>query len=225
MQCPSCRIAFHTHERGWESFIVRTEGFRVPDWRCSVTACPGCDDLIVKRAKRSTPVDEPEGWYDERVIYPIQPIADPAVVSPEVPENLRDDYIEAFNVLLISAKASAALSRRVLQSMLRERGYTQRSLVDQIEAVLNEVGQDKILPSELRKNIDAVRNFGNFSAHPITDRTSLQIIDVQPEEAEWCLEIIEALFQHYYVVPAASARNLSKLNQKLKKAGKPPVKS
>ena len=72
--------------------------------------------------------------------------------------------------------------------------------------------------------MDAIRNFGNFSAHPITDVTTLQIIDVQPEEAEWCLEIISDLFEHYYVKPAIDSQKLADLNQKLANAGKPPTK-
>ena len=143
----------------------------------------------------------------------------------EVPGNLKEDYIEASKVLPISPKASAALSRRILQCILDEQGYKSRNLIDQIEAALGEQGPDRILPLALREVIDAVRNFGNFSAHPVTDRTSLQIIDVEAEEAEWCLEIIRGLFEHYYVRPVANAERLLKLNQKLQKARKPPAKS
>ena len=66
--------------------------------------------------------------------------------------------------------------------------------------------------------MDAVRSFGNFSAHPVNDVTTLQIIDVEPDEAAWCLEIIEALFDHYYVRPAANAEKLANLDQKRKRA-------
>ena len=61
-------------------------------------------------------------------------------------------------------------------------------------------------------------------AHPITDLTSLQIIDVEPGEAEWCLEIVAGVLDHYYVKPAANAKKLDELNQKLKQAGKPLAK-
>ena len=74
------------------------------------------------------------------------------------------------------------------------------------------------------ETVDAIRNFGNFSAHPINDITSLQVIDVQPQEAEWCLEILEALFEHFYVGPAAAAAKKKALDAKLKGAGKPPSK-
>ena len=52
--------------------------------------------------------------------------------------------------------------------------------MDQINAVLGEQDASKSLPSALHDTVDAIRNFGNFSAHPITDATTLQIIDVEP---------------------------------------------
>jgi len=38
------------------------------------------------------------------------------------------------------------------------------------------------------ESIDAIRNFGNFAAHPLTDQTTPRILDVEPEEADWCLQ-------------------------------------
>ena len=73
--------------------------------------------------------------------------------------------------------------------------------------------------------MDAIRIFGNFSAHPLSDVTSLQITDVEPEEAEWCLELVERLFDHYYIRPAMDERRLAELNEKLTQAGKPLAKS
>jgi hypothetical protein len=91
--------------------------------------------------------------------------------------------------------------------------------------LLNEADASKAIPSTLRVTVDGIRNFGNFSAHPITDVTSLQIIDVEPHEAEWCLEILEEMFQHFYVRPAEAAARKAALDAKLKSAGKPPSKS
>jgi hypothetical protein len=72
--------------------------------------------------------------------------------------------------------------------------------------------------------VDGIRNFGNFSAHPVTDATTLQIIDVEPHEAEWCLEIVEECFQHFYVRPALAKARKDALNAKLLAAKKPPAK-
>ena len=72
--------------------------------------------------------------------------------------------------------------------------------------------------------VDAIRNFGNFSAHPITDQTSLQVIDVEEHEAEYCLDILDAVFDHYYVRPEHAKKQRAALDAKLKAAGKPPSK-
>lgn len=90
--------------------------------------------------------------------------------------------------------------------------------------MLAEADGRKALPMSVHLVVDAVRNFGNFSAHPITDQTTLQIIDVDPHEAEFCLEILEALFDHYYVRPAAAAERKAALDAKLAAARKPPAK-
>ncbi|MCO5164361.1 MAG: DUF4145 domain-containing protein [Mesorhizobium sp.] len=145
-------------------------------------------------------------------------------VPSSIPSNISSDYIESCNVLPISAKASAALSRRCLQNILNSHGYKGRDLSKQIDALLNETDASKAVGTALRDTVDAVRNFGNFSAHPIDDQTTLQIIDVEPEEAEWCLQIIEEMFDHFYVRPAQAAARKAALNAKLSAAGKPLAK-
>ena len=102
------------------------------------------------------------------IVYPRFPVRSP--IDDAVPESLTKDYVEACNVLPISPKASAALSRRVLQAVLNDKGYRSGSLAIQIESVLDESHPNKVLPSPIRTMIDAVRNFGNFAAHPITDK-------------------------------------------------------
>ena len=143
-------------------------------------------------------------------------------MPPEVPKAIATDYVEACLVLPFSAKASAALSRRCLQTMLNEQGYKDKddNLSKQIDKLLN----PRVLPDHIHETVDAIRNFGNFGAHPFNDKTSLQIIDVEPHEAEWCLEILEALFDHFYVGPAAAKKKKAELDAKLKAAGKPPTK-
>lgn len=145
-------------------------------------------------------------------------------MPPEVPKAIAEDYVEACNVLPTSAKASAAIARRCLQSVLRSHGYHAKDLATEIDLLLDEPNPAKAIPITLRSTIDGIRNFGNFSAHPITDVTSLQIIDVEPHEAEWCLEILEETFQHFYVHPAAAKARKAALDAKLKAAGKPPSK-
>jgi hypothetical protein len=116
------------------------------------------------------------------------------------------------------------LSRRCAQAVLREAGYTQRDLAVQVDAVLSETDPLKAAPTGLRTTLDLIRNFGNFGAHVINDQTTLQIIDVEDQEAEYCLDVLDALFDHYYVKPAEAKRRKDLLDAKLKSAGKPPSK-
>jgi Domain of unknown function (DUF4145) len=163
---------------------------------------------------------DPFDWVQ---IYPVGTNRGP--VPPEVPEHIARDYIEACRVLPFSAKASAALSRRCLQTILHEQGYKARDLAKEIDLLLNEADPQKTIPESLRLTVDTIRNFGNFSAHPVTDLTTLQIIDVEPEEGEWCLETVEEMFRHFYVRPAQAKERKAVLDAKLAAAGKPASKS
>lgn len=143
-------------------------------------------------------------------------------VASEVPADIANDYKEAAEVLPISPKASAALARRCLQNVLHAHGYRDRDLFREVEKLLNESDPRKAIPESLRTVVDGIRHFGNFSAHPITDTTSLQVIDVEPHEAEWCLDILDELFEHFYVKPAQATARKAQLDAKLAAAGKPP---
>ncbi len=226
MKCPHCSVSIHA---AWISGDIVHSGVGIDEvkWGWEQMQCPDCHETIVRVGwyyfKHSSDLG---GWGfvcdDYMFVYPRSTRREP--IGPGVPWELLSDYQEACDVLSISAKASAALSRRVLQSILDQQGYTGRNLATQIDNLLNETDSNKALPSSLKRTVDAIRNFGNFSAHPVTDVTSLQIIDVEPQECEWCLGIVEQLFDHYYVRPTADAKRLVDLNAKLAQAGKPSAK-
>lgn len=137
----------------------------------------------------------------------------------EVEESYRNEFDEAQDVLALSPKASAALSRRLLQRLLREHASaTERDLSKQIDSVL------PTLPTSLAESVDAIRNIGNFAAHPNKSTHTGEIIDVEPNEAEWCLHILEELIGHYIVAPARRAAKRDGLNSKLASARKPSMK-
>jgi Domain of unknown function (DUF4145) len=185
MKCPHCTIHFHdnwvTHYMERRSGLVQS-----PDtgngqfWYYRSALCPECGDTTIEVARHDGQGNVNEVW---RQIYPVGASRGP--IAPEVPQDIAQDYIEACNVLPISAKASAALSRRCLQNMLHVHGYKSKDLAKEIDLLLNESDPKKALPHRIRQTIDGIRNFGNFSAHPIDDKTTLQIIEVEPHEAEW----------------------------------------
>jgi len=116
-----------------------------------------------------------------------------AKVFPEyVPKAVRDDYTEACLIKDLSPKASATLSRRCLQGMIRHFwGVSKGGLVDEIDAI-----KEKTDPLTWDA-IDAVRKIGNIGAHMEKDINV--IVDVEPNEAQKLIELIELLVKDWYV--------------------------
>jgi len=155
-------------------------------------------------------------FLEKQMIYPI---GAPRTSAPkEVPEKIATDFNEACLVEPLSKKASAALARRCLQNMLHDQNISKDNLSEEIDEAMTR------LPTHLSEAIDAIRNIGNFAAHPIKSEDTGKIIDVEDGETEWILDVIEQLFDFYYVQPAATRAKRGALNEKLNSAGKPPVK-
>jgi hypothetical protein len=220
MDCPHCGKAFHD---AWsESTLITIGPIR---WSVAVTTCPACRQPTIDLKEMRFHLyssESPSDAVNKFRAYPTDTFRRPT--PTEVPSDIKEDYEEACKVLPTSRKASAALSRRCLQGILRNQGYTQKDLAKQIDALINESDPSKAIPTSLRQTVDVIRNFGNFSAHPVTDQTTLQVIAVEPNEAEWCLDILEELFDLYYVKPAQAAARKAALDAKLAAAKKPPSK-
>jgi hypothetical protein len=183
-------------------------------WRALTLSCPECKNFVAKFETR-TPNGATTGLF---LVYPkgtTRPL------SADVAEPYASDFREASLVLGDSAKASAAISRRCLQHLLREKaGVKKADLSKEIDEVL----ASKQLPSHLAEAIDAVRHIGNFATHPLKSTNTGELMDVEPGEAEWLLETLEGLFDFYFVQPAILKKKRDTLNAKLAEAGKPPLK-
>jgi hypothetical protein len=116
-----------------------------------------------------------------------------AKVFPDyVPEPIREDYVDACKISDLSLKASATLSRRCLQGMIRNFwGISKARLIDEIEAIEDKT--DKLT----WEAIDSVRKIGNIGAHMEKDINV--IVDVDPEEAQLLIGLIELLVKDWYV--------------------------
>lgn len=109
-----------------------------------------------------------------------------------IPKPILDDYKEAVLIKNLSPKASATLSRRCLQGMIRDVWKVRPSrLVDEIKAIEGKV------EAGMWAAIDAIRNIGNIGAHMENDINV--IVDVDPEEAEMLIGLLELLLQEWYV--------------------------
>lgn len=116
-----------------------------------------------------------------------------AKVFPDyIPRPIVEDYTEACLIKDLSPKASATLSRRCLQGMIRDFWKIQKSrLVDEIEDLKGHV--DPLT----WKAIDAVRGVGNIGAHMEKDINL--IVEVDPVEAAKLIGLIEVLVSDWYI--------------------------
>jgi len=216
MKCPHCITDFHDSER-LEFIANDQDGY----WGIGSCRCSACGRMIIRLFAADQFYRNSNAFGTELQSYLIRPkIAGRPPVPQEVPDEFSDDYKEACLVLPDSPKASAALSRRCLQKLIREKiGVTKPDLFKEIQEVLDHHN----LPSHIADSLDAIRIVGNFAAHPIKSQSSGEIVEVEPGEAEWNLDVLESLFDHYFVAPAKTAARKAQLNLKLADAGKPPM--
>ncbi len=223
--CPHCRVSvrFELVELGFgkESFgrhdRVRYTSQSNHRLYLDAAGCPACGRIILT-ARGTGKLN----FADQAIDVPLWPDTVSRPVADEVESEaptLANDFREAVSVFPKSKKASAALSRRCLQFVLLQKGgVTEKDLAKQIDQVLLK------LPSALAANVDAIRHVGNFAAHPMKSQSSGEIVDVEDGEAEWLLDVLEQLFDYYYVAPAQAAAKRAMLNAKLAELGKPPLK-
>jgi len=212
MKCPHCLNGIHSKKQR-----IELGSDNETNWQAKVETCPECGKRIIELVQYY-----PGSGSVRQKIQAFPKGIARASVSQDVPGQFAEDYKEACLVLRDSAKASAALSRRCLQNLLREKaGVKPSNLADEIQQVLN----SNQLPSWLAESIDAIRNIGNFASHPMKSTHSGEIFDVESGEAEWNLDVLESLFDFYFVQPEILKKKQAELNKKLSDAGKPPMKS
>ncbi|MCW8057470.1 DUF4145 domain-containing protein [Agrobacterium tumefaciens] len=143
------------------------------------------------------------GWVQGEVLqtWRLRPESSSVVQPDYIPAALREDYYEACLIRDKSPKAAATLARRCLQGMIRDFCDISKSrLIDEIRELkrLVEDGDGpKGVELETIEAIDAVRDIGNIGAH--MERDISVIVEVDAGEAQALIELIEMLFQDWYV--------------------------
>ncbi len=140
-------------------------------------------------------------------------------IDPLVPEPLRADYREAAAILDASPRMSAVLSRRVLADLMeRYANHAQFKLSERIDKFT----ADKSNPSGLRENLHHFREIADFGAHTQKDDQA-EILNVGREEAEWTLDLLDRLFDHFIVTPERDRKMRESMDERIKAAGRKPI--
>lgn len=139
--CPHCGAFAHM---SWHLLRYGQGGVSVLD----MAECRRCDQPTFWRRDQS------------RMIDPLSTTAPrPAA---DMPEDVRNDYVEAAAVFGVSPRAAAALLRLALQKLcvhLGEKG-------EKIDVDIRELAKKGVLPDLLIKVADTVRITGNNAVHP-----------------------------------------------------------
>lgn len=165
--------------------------------------------------------------------FQLRPASHAKPQPPCVPDTLKSDYYEACSIRDLSPKASATLSRRVLQGMIRDFcGIAKGKLAHEIDELKKRADAGTAPAGVALETIDAmhhVRSLGNIGAHMEIDIDI--VVDVDPGEAQQMIELIEMLFKDWYVERANRQKRLADLKStaeqkaQLKAAGKSEPKS
>ncbi|GLH73706.1 hypothetical protein GETHLI_22080 [Geothrix limicola] len=123
-----------------------------------------------------------------------------------IPVAILSDYREACLIRDLSPKASATLSRRCLQGILRDFWSVKPGrLVNEIDQI-----RDRIDPLTWSA-IDSLRKLGNIGAHMEKDIDT--IVDVDPQEAELLIGLVETLLREWYIAREERKIRMSALIQ------------
>lgn len=197
-ECPFCRrlSVFESIEKRDSSFAVVADtkygNLIFESW---VNVCPNKDCREFTYLSKVSTAELVAGYY--RAVEGIESwLNRPNGIFKQfpdyVPKPILADYKEAVLIKDLSPKASATLSRRCLQGMIRDVWNVKPArLVDEIRAIEGQI------ETNMWKAIDAIRNIGNIGAHMEKDINV--IVDVDPGEAEMLIGLLELLIQEWYV--------------------------
>lgn len=132
------------------------------------------------------------GKVTKGIEVPIMPISKAKQFPDYIPKSIRSDYEEAYAIVNLSPKASATLSRRCLQGMIRD--FFQIKENNLFNAINKLEGK---IPAQQWRVIDGIRRIGNIGAHMEKDINL--IVDIEPDEATKLLKLIEHLLQQWYI--------------------------
>lgn len=147
-----------------------------PDWMIlEYIYCPKCKNISITAYRPCT---------EERI--PIYPKHSGKNFPDYIPEQIRKDYEEACLIMDLSPKASATLSRRCLQGIIRDFfNINEDTLYKEIE----KAAQQPTITKQQHDALHALRKLGNIGAHPEKDVNV--IVDVEPHEAATMIKLVE----------------------------------
>ena len=136
-------------------------------------------------------------YYENEIVYPEKKYS-----FNNVPKDILKSYEAAIKTSKVDLNVSLIAIRAVLEKICKERGTKKKNL----ENMLKEMVNKKILPDTLDKCSFLIRKLGNSGAHGDNDH-DLNTVDVMA-----LIDFIETIMYYIYELPVKISRLNSKYN-------------
>ena len=146
---------------------------------------------------------------EENIIYPRYSAG--RNLNQYVPEKYAQLFQESEEVNNISPRASATLSRYLLQMLLHEELQIQKK---NLEEELTELERRGNIPTKLVTMLQVMRRVANFGAHPKKSTNSNEIVEVEEGESTVMLDLLEEVFDYIFVKPKQQKLFLKDIEEK-----------
>jgi uncharacterized protein DUF4145 len=150
--CPHCGVL---SEQTWSRYIDSTYLVNHPNGQQSNSSyrltnfssakCQHCDQFSI--------------WLVDKMVYPLS--GNVEMANSDLPDDIKNDYNEAKNIVNVSPRGAAALLRLAIQKLCIHLGEKGKNINDDIASLVK-----KGLPKMMQQALDSVRVIGNNAVHP-----------------------------------------------------------
>lgn len=144
--CPHCNAIAHQEWVKVYLYNEYSENFDVLE-HLSISVCgnPNCHERSI--------------WFKDKLMYPCLSTA--PLPYDDMPSDVKEDFLEARNVVEISPRSAAALLRLALQKLMKHLGQEGKDINKDIRELVK-----KGLPVKIQEALDSLRVYGNEAVHP-----------------------------------------------------------